>query len=207
MPLFGEGAKDRTRLVQTLDALGPTSVDQLSQALAWPAHRTARALRSLARSGAAIDYDVSTGIVRPSRFAVPPPVPEPPAPAAAPVAAEAGDLPRAGLCTVCRSPLTAAGSPGTFYCGHCGNLETRGSAPARPSPPTASPGGVRRAGGLDDRQAQELFAAWVTAQPIPCPRCRQTLAHRGMQTYACPACGEAVTFADTGVSVVPPSPG
>lgn len=205
MPLFGEGARDRARLVQTLDDLGPTSVDALSRALSWPANRTARALRSLARSGAAITYDADTGQVRPSHLpvAVPPPAASPSSSTGTTVA-EAGDLPRPGLCSVCRQPLTATGTPGSFYCSHCGNLETH-AAPARSVGPSISrSGGVRREGGLDDRQAQELFAAWVTAQPIPCPRCRHPLNHRGLQSYACPSCGEVVTFADSGVTATPP---
>jgi len=66
---------------------------------------------------------------------------------------------------------------------------------------------VRREGGLDDRQAQEMFAAWVTARPIPCPRCHAPLNHRGVQSYACPACGEMVTFADAGVTASAPPRG
>lgn len=209
MPLFGEGARDRARLVQTIDSLGPTSVDALSRALAWPPHRTARALRSLARSGAAIAFDSDTGTVRPLVVSAPvtPPTPGP-SPPSSPVIAEAGDIPRPGSCSVCRQTLTATGTPGTFYCTHCGNLETRATpAATRPAAsvvPNAS--GVRRQGGLDDRQAQELFAAWVTSQPIPCPRCRQTLTHRGLQSYVCPACGESIQFADTGVRSSTPSP-
>ena len=208
MPLFGEGPRDRARLVQTIDTLGPTSVDALSRALSWPTARTARALRSLARSGAAISFDSDTGQVRP----LPPPgftaaagTPAA-APDGAPALPEAGDIPQPGLCAVCRHALSNTGTAGTFYCTQCGNLETHAPPTARPSPAAPGPSGVHREGGLDDRQAQELFAAWVTAQPIPCPRCRQTLTHRGLQTYACPACGETVTFADSGVSASAPKP-
>lgn len=210
MPLFGEGAKDRARLVQTLDALGPTSVEALSRALAWPEPRTARALRSLARSGAAISFDSDTGIVRPLAGELPPAALATPGapPPAAPVTPSAGDLPRPGLCSACRQPMTATGTPGTFYCTHCGNLEAHAAtAVPRAADPAPTPGGVHREGGLDDRQAQELFAAWVTSRSIPCPRCRHALEHRGLQSYACPACGEKVSFSDAGVSAqAPPGP-
>jgi hypothetical protein len=214
MPLFGGGAKDRAQLVRTLETLGPTSVDQLSAALAWRPTRTTRALRSLARPGAAISFDAVAGIVRPAEA---PGIVTPresaataaPATVNAPLSMpQAGDLPLPGACTVCHHPLSTTGTPGTFYCTHCGNLETK--APPPPAAPAASgsSSGVHREGGVDDRQAQEMFAAWVTATPIPCPRCRQPLNHRGVQSYTCPACGERVRFAQTGSVTVadPPTP-
>jgi predicted RNA-binding Zn-ribbon protein involved in translation (DUF1610 family) len=216
MPLFGGGSRDRAQLVRTLEHLGPTSVDQLSQALAWPPSRTTRALRSLARSGASISFDSVAGTVRPIAF-----LPSAPAQGPLPGAAvspatppsglpDAGALPLPGNCTVCHHALSTTGTPGTFFCTQCGNLETRGSPTASaPLPASApAPSGVHREGGVDDRQAQELFAAWVTGTPIACPRCRQPLNHRGVESYACPACGERVTFANTGgVQVLdPPTP-
>ncbi|HTT25765.1 MAG TPA: hypothetical protein VMH90_02225 [Thermoplasmata archaeon] len=216
MELFGGGARDRAQLVRTLETLGPTSVDRLSRALAWPPTRTTRALRSLARSGAAISFNAATGQVSPvasiaSAPSVPEAPPSPPDPAGGSPAElpDAGALPVPGTCTVCHQPLSTTGTPGTFYCLHCGNLETRGTPRPAPAPPgAAAPSGVHREGGVDDRQAQELFAAWVTGTPIACPRCRQPLNHRGVESYACPACGERVTFANAGgVSVVdPPTP-
>ena len=41
---------------------------------------------------------------------------------------------------------------------------------------------------------QEMFAAWVTAQPIPCPKCRTQLRHRGVSEYVCPGCGQLIRF-------------
>jgi predicted RNA-binding Zn-ribbon protein involved in translation (DUF1610 family) len=209
MALFGGGARDRAQLVETLTSLGPsTSVQDLSAALAWPPRRTIRTLQSLAHSGGQVAYDPSTGAVRAEGIARSVLTRSDPQPASgnastpSPAIIEAGDVPRPGPCPICRTPMSATGTPGNFYCSRCGNLETHSVPPplgsSRAAPATGI--GVRREGGLDDRQAQELFAAWVTSQPIPCPRCRQPLAHRGVQTYACPACGERVTFADSGVA-------
>ena len=47
---------------------------------------------------------------------------------------------------------------------------------------------------VNDRRSQELFAAWVTSSPIPCPKCRTPLRHHGVSEYSCPACGLAVAF-------------
>lgn len=206
MALFGNGSRDRTELVRTLEALGPTSVDRLSQALAWPPRRTVRTLESLARSSAAVEYDASTGAVRPAVAPDPRGTPAPAPAPEAPAPPEAGDRLRGGPCPSCHKPLKEAGTPGTFYCAECGTIETRAVNAPSPVPARSPPStGVHRAGGLDDRQAQELFAAWVTAQPIHCPRCRQTLTHRGVQSYTCPACGEEVQFADTGVRASAPN--
>jgi predicted RNA-binding Zn-ribbon protein involved in translation (DUF1610 family) len=215
MPLFGGGARDRAQLVRTLETLGQTSVAQLSQALAWPPTRTTKALRSLARSGAFITFDAATGAVGP--FAGPPAPASPPPTAASPASGpavppapsipDAGALPIGGPCTLCHQPLTATGTPGTFYCAHCGNLETFGTP--RPTPASAAPTtgpGVQREGGVDDRRAQELFAAWVTGSPIACPRCHRPLDHRGVESYTCPACGERVSFTPVGRVSVAPAP-
>ncbi|MCI4366428.1 MAG: hypothetical protein L3K08_01620, partial [Thermoplasmata archaeon] len=171
-----------------------------------------KALRSLARSGAAISFDAVAGTIRPVDLtfhepASPSAVPAPPPVRANPYGIpDAGALPVPGTCTLCHQPLSATGTPGTFYCLHCGNLESRGMAASpAPVPRAAGGSGVHREGGVDDRQAQELFAAWVVGTPIPCPRCRRPLDHRGLESYTCPACGERVTFANTGgVTVLEP---
>ena len=200
MGLFDGSVRDQSELLARLNSLGPTDVERLSEALHWPARRTVRAIRSLARTGGQIVYDASTGEVRaelddrrpklPPKESVRPTVP-------APSPTLAGDLPSPGLCPDCRTPLTAAGTPGTFYCSNCGNLETH------PSPAPRAQRDAPRTGSLDDRKAQELFAAWATSQPIPCPRCRRPLSHRGVQSYACPACGQLIRFAETGVTEGP----
>jgi ribosomal protein L37AE/L43A len=67
----------------------------------------------------------------------------------------------------------------------------------RPAPPSSAP--APAAGPTTpDRRSQEMFAAWVTNQPIPCPKCRTPLRHRGVRVYACPACGQQVRFPDSG---------
>ena len=57
---------------------------------------------------------------------------------------------------------------------------------------------------LSDRKSQEMFAAWVTNRPIPCPKCRTPLRHRGISVYGCPSCGQQVRFPTPGTPAVPP---
>ncbi len=111
------------------------------------------------------------------------------------------------LCPSCHVALAASASPSLSVCPHCGRLFTPRNLAERPQashaapppapPPTPSPPAptVRRnAAPSSDRRSQELLAAYMTAQPIPCPRCRTTLRHRGLSEYGCPSCGEVVRF-------------
>lgn len=202
MGLFDGGVRDRAQLMEELRRQGPTDVARLSEALHWPAHRTVRTLKGL---GEGLRFDEGSGAVAPraAPSASGSPARAPPAPPRSPVSAPAPVAP--GNCPECHTRLTATGSAGTFFCAACGHLETPS---VHPSAPRSAPASVTtKAGALDPRVAQELIAAWVTSQPIPCPNCRQTLRHHGVETYACPACGEQVTFGDSGVSaVLPPAP-
>ena len=59
---------------------------------------------------------------------------------------------------------------------------------------------------LEDRRSQELFAAYVSAKPIPCPKCRTPLRHRALSEYVCPACGQTVRFPKMGEARAPTAP-
>lgn len=69
--------------------------------------------------------------------------------------------------------------------------------------PPASPPATADRSLSPDRRSQEMFAAWVTNQPIPCPKCRTPLRHRGVRVYGCPACGQQVRFSDGGGPTTP----
>ena len=114
----------------------------------------------------------------------------------------------AGRCARCQVPLLATATGDAAVCPKCGQMSTRrvrpaatvvapaASEPARaaPSPPAPVAENGRTVVESGDRRSQELFAAWVTARPIPCPRCRSTLQHRGVGEYGCPSCGHRVAF-------------
>ncbi|MGI0131538.1 MAG: hypothetical protein ACREDK_00340 [Thermoplasmata archaeon] len=131
--------------------------------------------------------------------------PSPPSPSAAPIARTVGPM---GTCDACGVRMVPTGTGTTLYCPACGRLATirRPSAtrpaatmpPPSPPPPSPPPSASRHSGPIppaaDDRRAQEMFAAWVTSQPIPCPRCHTPLNHRGVAEYSCPSCGERVHF-------------
>jgi ribosomal protein L37AE/L43A len=117
-------------------------------------------------------------------------------------------------------PLIATGSTSLAVCPQCGRIanprSTAGppTAPLAPpeAPPVAPPvSGAAKAesaeesGALGDRRAQELFAAYVTSQPIPCPKCRTPLKHRGVSEYVCPSCGHTVRFPSAGPALPPSS--
>lgn len=199
MGLFDGGAKDRAMLHETLSRLGPTRVDRLSEALGWPSHRTVRTLKALSDG---TRYDPTTGSVAPPtggaavRPATPSPAPAPPARQPEPTAA--------GTCRECHGRMTTTGHAGTSFCPHCGYLEDRTTLAGASS--RAAPTAPRPPGSLEPRQVEELVAAWVTARPILCPNCRQVLHHLGVESYACPACGERVTFSDSGVASVTRAP-
>lgn len=245
MSLFGgRSHADREHLEQTLRSLGPTSVGGLSAALSWSPRRTQRALLEAVSWGrGAIEYDPVSGRVgfrsRPvpsaeARVLASPP--ESPAPARV----DPPPLPKswnpAPKCPACDVPFVATGSGSGVYCPNCGRLSLRGASGGAPptAPPAAAEAPPVRSGPAtqhgpattlgDDRHSQELFAAWVTSRPIPCPKCRTSLRHRGVGQYACPACGAQVAFegpasragghhapaapppAGTAASPAPPSP-
>ena len=213
MRLFGgRSHDDREHLVQTLRSLGPTSVGGLSAALSWSPRRTERAVREAARWGnGAIDYDPRTGRVAFLRLAPPAPAPSPSVPAPPPPSPRRSDaaspppLPRSwgasAKCPTCEIPYVSTGSGAGVYCPQCGRLSygpsgsvgagsQNGAADATVRPPSLAPATTLG----EDRRSQELFAAWVTARPMPCPKCRTTLRHKGIGQYACPACGAQVAF-------------
>lgn len=79
-----------------------------------------------------------------------------------------------------------------WFCPNCRRLA--GSPPTSPAPDRAP---VPPKTGHSERRVQELLAAWVSAQPVPCPNCRTPLRHRGLGRLECPSCGESV---DLGIS-------
>jgi predicted RNA-binding Zn-ribbon protein involved in translation (DUF1610 family) len=220
MHLFGGGArKDREHLVTTLRSLGPTSLAGLSAALSWSERRTEKTVQEAIRWGeGALRFDPVTRSVA-WNSPVPTPVAAPPVPAAPPVRPAPlapPPLPKAwgasAKCPACQVAFVTTGTGGGLYCPQCGRLShvpptAASSAPAPPAPAAVAVPGPSRAPEPPvgaDRRSQEMFAAWVTARPIPCPKCRTPLRHRGVAQYACPACGAQVTFSPP-PSLVPPA--
>jgi hypothetical protein len=74
--------------------------------------------------------------------------------------------------------------------------EKASAPPAPPAPDVSSPAtsAPKEAETATDRRSQELFAAYVTSRPIPCPKCRTPLRHRALAEYSCPSCGQSVRF-------------
>jgi predicted RNA-binding Zn-ribbon protein involved in translation (DUF1610 family) len=218
---FGPSEQDLERLRSTVQSLGTTSVPGLAAALSWRERKAQRLLaHELGRPGTPIAYEPGRRVVRwarPLPLLPPAPVPGQPVEPRAEVVglgtSPAPVLTPSGLKTLCPSchvPLQATGSSSLSVCPQCGRLSsarTRTAAPGAVAPPppppiAAPPPKVTTSGGsvpptLPDRRSQEMFAAWVTAQPIPCPKCRTPLRHRGVREYACPACGQMVRFPST----------
>ena len=220
--LFGPSEEDLDRLRSAVQSLGTTSVLGLAAALSWRERKAERLLaHELGRPGTPIVYDPGRRTVRWARpLAIPATAPsvEPPSPSrpevGRPAPAPAPVLTPSGLRTLCPSchvPLQATGSGSLAVCPQCGRLSSArtgspsvGSAPPAmppatprspaPSPPTTSGAAGDAPLALGDRRSQEMFAAWVSAKPIPCPKCRTPLRHRGVSEYACPSCGQAVRF-------------
>jgi ribosomal protein L37AE/L43A len=209
--LFGPSTTDLEHLRSTVRALGTTSVPGLAAALSWRARKTEKLLaHELSRPNTPLVYDPSRRTVR---WAV---VVDLPAPArtsvAAPVAPAAPRLPTPvytpmglkTLCPHCHVALQSTGSTGLVVCPQCGRLSSArsggamsGTPPAVPAPapaPVTPPAKSVTSASLSDRRSQEMFAAWVTSQPIPCPKCRTPLRHRGVSEYSCPSCGQQVHF-------------
>ncbi|HZY91278.1 MAG TPA: hypothetical protein VFG07_00680 [Thermoplasmata archaeon] len=222
--LFGSSRRDQIHLLSTLQSLNPTSVAGLAAALSWSERKTERIVREVAgahESVVAFDPARRTVSIRRAPAATPAPArsgavasqatvpvaPSPSVPATPPLLPkEFGGTAR---CPTCQVPLVPTASGEAAVCPECGQLSTRRgrpSAPARgaaePSSDTATPVPLesgRTVVHSGDRRSQELFAAWVTSRPIPCPRCRTPLRHRGVGEYGCPSCGHRVTF-ETSVS-------
>jgi predicted RNA-binding Zn-ribbon protein involved in translation (DUF1610 family) len=216
---FGPSPQDLERLRSTVQTLGTTSVPGLAAALSWRERKAQKVLaHELGRPGSPVLYDPGRRQVRWAR-----PLPELPTAPAAPTAPSAPTttirlpsgpgpvMTSAGLKTLCPSchvTLQQTGTASLAVCPNCGRLSSIRSGTTTPAvsaspppavrstpPPPTSPTGAGDAGApLSDRRSQELFAAWVNAQPIPCPKCRTSLRHRGVSEYACPACGQMVRF-------------
>jgi predicted RNA-binding Zn-ribbon protein involved in translation (DUF1610 family) len=215
MSIFGRSAEELDRLRAAVRMLGTTSVPGLSAALSWREHKTEKLLaQELARPGTFVVYEPAQRVVRwfqpPPPPVVPPnpPTPEeratPPreGPSLPPVRAAPAVLKGASLkavCPTCHVALLSTGSANLAVCPECGRLSSErtveASAPAPgPTPPPAPDGGSRAPTALTDRRSQEMFAAYVGYRPIPCPKCRTPLRHRGVSEYGCPTCGQLIRF-------------
>jgi predicted RNA-binding Zn-ribbon protein involved in translation (DUF1610 family) len=215
--LFGPSINDVDRLRTTVRSLGTASVPGLAAALSWRERKVERFLaHELSRPGSSITYDPSRRLVRwagppTTASAAPPPAPptfsspvslpvERPRVAAAPPALVVGSRVKA-VCPSCHVALVDAGTGLLAVCPECGRLargpptEPAPRAPATPVPAAPTGSDARPAPlALADRRSQELFAAYVTSKPIPCPKCAVPLRHRGVSQYACPQCGQLVRF-------------
>ncbi len=225
--LFGPSEDDLERLRSTVHSLGTTSVPGLAAALAWRERKAERLLaHELARPGSPLSYDPGRRVVK---WAVVPAAPTAPTavPATAPSLPTGRGPPALAptivgstfktLCPSCHVALIATGSASLAVCPQCGRLSstrtgasgatsTAAALPTSPPPvaKTAAPPAESSRPPLPDRRAQEMFAAYVTSRPIPCPKCRTPLHHRGVSEYACPSCGEIVRFPSTSGGPVPP---
>lgn len=222
--LFGSSRRDQVHLLSTLQSLHATSVAGLSAALSWSERKTERVLRDVVgQVGTSVQYDAARRTVRIVRASRGTDLPvavsggamveptAPPAAVPAPALTNGPILPKefggAGRCPRCQVPLLAAATGDAAVCPKCGQMSTRRVRPAatvipaaaEPTRASSSPAAPVAENGRTvvesgDRRSQELFAAWVTSRPIPCPRCRSTLQHRGVGEYGCPSCGHRVAF-------------
>jgi len=217
--LFGPSQQDLERLRSTVQSLGTTSVPGLAAALSMRERKAEKLLaHELARADTPILYEPSRRLVRWAALA-------PPAPAATPAPAvpstpEPLRAPRAPapvftpvglktLCPHCHVPLQSTGTESLAVCPQCGRLSSARDArnAEAASVPVAAPAPKATAElSLEDRHSQELFAAYVSAKPIPCPKCRTPLRHRALSEYVCPACGQTVRFPKTGEPRAPSAP-
>ncbi|HYB78375.1 MAG TPA: hypothetical protein VEG66_01260 [Thermoplasmata archaeon] len=220
--LFGPSQQDLERLRSTVQSLGTTSVPGLAAAMSMRERRTEKLLaHELARVDTPILYEPSRRLVRWAALVVPPTVAAP-APAA-PSLPEPVRAPRAPapvftpvglktLCPHCHVPLQSTGTESLAVCPQCGRLSSarEGRSTERADPPAAPTAGadptISGAVSLDDRRSQEMFAAYVSAKPIPCPKCRTPLRHRALSEYVCPACGQTIRFPKAGEPPAPPAP-
>ena len=216
--LFGVSPSEREHAVATVRSLRISSLAGVAAALSWSDRRADRVLREAVRTEPErIAYNPATGQVRwkDPPVAAPASVPEslrpaPPTPAAAPtvnpVVVSDGGTPRwmqGARCPSCHVALSPSGTAGLSVCSKCGRLThvgggaqiATGTKPSLPAPAAAT--APASAPTFSDRRSQELLAAWVTSQPIPCPKCRTPLRHRGVSEYSCPSCGQRVNFPKT----------
>lgn len=205
--LFGRSGDEHERLRTTVRTLGVTSVPGLSAALSWRERKTEKLLaQELARPGTDIVYEPSRRIVRWRRppAAAPAPVPEA-APAAPGAARPERDLPGPSpvlrgtalkaLCPHCHVALLSTGSGKLAVCPECGRLSSERVTELASTAPAPTAVVVTKDGEpFADRRSQEMFAAYVTSRPIPCPKCRTPLRHRAVAEYSCPSCGQQVRF-------------
>lgn len=224
---FRPSAHDRQALQSAVRSLGETSVAGLAVALSWRTRKVERLLvDELTRPGTSMAYDPARRLVRwapptavawshpPPSLATPEPRPEVdlgPTLAAPPPVLSGGAL--RSQCPSCRVALVASSSPSLNVCPDCGRLFSSRTATSTPTPgdvgeAAASPAPAATPPKPDgpaygDRRAQELLAAYVTASPIPCPRCHTRLQHRGVSEYVCPSCGETVRFGRNGATAGP----
>jgi predicted RNA-binding Zn-ribbon protein involved in translation (DUF1610 family) len=200
-PLFGPSRRERDQLVHALRPMSKATLGQLGAALGWSPRKTSKVVRTLyAEEFPGFHYDPVRGLVE----LTPPPRAPVAAAAGAPRASAppvnlAGDTGRpwgsTGQCPSCHVGMTSAGTGSTMYCPQCGRLSSaRGHAAPSAAAPPSSPPVTAVSPHSGDRRTQELFAAWVTAQPIACPKCATNLQHRGVGQYTCPSCGHKVAF-------------
>lgn len=222
--LFASTRRDQVHLLSTVQQINPISVAGLSAALSWPSRKTERVVRELlAARTPGLSFDAATGLVSLGHV-VPVPAarapiaaPRPAAPTAPSAAASPPPLPTASgytvRCSSCHVPLVPAATGEAAVCPKCGRMTARvraaptpAAAPSGPVAPAPPPDNGRTVVHEGDRRSQELFAAWVTARPIPCPRCRTTLRHRGVGEYGCPSCGHRVAFETSVGHLATPAP-
>lgn len=225
-PLFAPPPRDRLHLIETLETLGPTSITGLSAALSWSPRRTENAVREVVRRAEApILFDRTTGTVRlrPPVVATAPALAVSPDPSASsisggrapevppPLTRVRNQLGQRVTCPTCKVALESTGTGDSAYCPKCGRLTRAPATPTTAAPiPTAATAPEPSVSSTTpmpkngapvttvDRRSQELFAAWVTQSPIPCPKCRTPLKHRSFAQYGCPRCGQVVSFSDQG---------
>jgi predicted RNA-binding Zn-ribbon protein involved in translation (DUF1610 family) len=215
--LFGPSEQDLERLRATVESLGTTSVPGLAAALSWRERKAEKLLaHELARPNTKLAYDPARRVVRWAR--PPPAVPAPSdrSPPRPDVRDPASVAPRAPapvlagtalktLCPTCHVALIPTGSASLAVCPQCGRLASaRGGGATSAAPPstaasvsgavTVAPAAAATPLNFTDRRSQEMFAAYVTSRPIPCPKCRTPLRHRGPSEYVCPSCAQAVQF-------------
>ncbi len=211
---FGPSDEDLERLRATVESLGTTSVPGLAAALAWRERKAEKLLaHELARPNTRLIYDPARRVVRYSRPAPPAAPAERPAVRAA-VRDPSPSAPRAPapvltgttlktLCPSCHVALIPTGSASLAVCPQCGRLASSRGGPTETAASPASAAADPSAGSapsavapvhIGDRRSQELFAAYVTSKPIPCPKCRTPLRHRGLSEYVCPSCAQTVQF-------------
>jgi DNA-directed RNA polymerase subunit RPC12/RpoP len=237
---FGSRSHDLDQLRATLPHLGrSTTVAGLAAALTWNERRVERTVREWERlEPMRVAFDPLSRSVRLLGVPAPPTMPAqapadaPNAPAAVPTveAVTAAVAPptrprwEAVNCRSCGTPMEPTGTGSGLFCPSCGRLASGRPSTALPPLPSGpktplapSPSGaptVETSTGhaVSDRKSQEMFAAWATARPIPCPRCRAPLRHDGVGKYRCSACGESVRFSgengapkETGRALAPPA--